>query len=81
MRRFDRIVLCVLTAGVCTIAAQKRHFALYICNPALVDDFRDRLGAVDCGKGCLRFKTIEALPLDVVEDLVKRAAQDPGWAH
>jgi len=66
---------------ICALAAQKHHFALYICKPALIDEFRQVLSGLDLGKGCIRFKRFEDLPREVIVDLLKEAAKEPGWAH
>jgi hypothetical protein len=33
--------------------------------------YRTRFGALDCGKGCLRFRNLEEVPLDVVEEMLQ----------
>lgn len=57
-------------ADLAGFAVQKRHFALYVCDAALVDGYRDRLGPVDCGKGCIRFKRLADLPLEVAGEIL-----------
>jgi uncharacterized protein YdhG (YjbR/CyaY superfamily) len=60
------------------LAAQKNHYALYITSPAQDDRLMAKLAAayesagrkLDMGKGCLRFKTLEELPLDVIGEIV-----------
>jgi hypothetical protein len=60
------------------LAAQKNNFALYITSPAQDDRLMAKLAAayesagrkLDMGKGCLRFKTLEELPLDVIGEIV-----------
>lgn len=59
--------------GVCSLAAQKHYVALYV-DPATVDRFRDRLGDLDCGRSCLRFKRVEQVPSDVVREILQAAA-------
>ena len=56
------------------LAAQKNHNSLYLMaaygNPkqaaALRDGFRQHGLKLDMGKSCVRFKTLEDLPLDVI---------------
>ena len=40
----------------------------------LVDAFRPQLGKLSVGKGCIRFKKVEEVPLDVVGALLAKAA-------
>jgi uncharacterized protein YdhG (YjbR/CyaY superfamily) len=60
------------------LAAQKNNYALYLTSVASDKVLMDRLTKaykaagkkLDMGKGCLRFKTLEELPLDVIADMV-----------
>jgi hypothetical protein len=60
------------------LAAQKNNYALYITSPTQDDRLMAKLAAayesagkkLDMGKGCLRFKTLEELPLDVIGEIV-----------
>jgi uncharacterized protein YdhG (YjbR/CyaY superfamily) len=60
------------------LASQKGHMSFYLCtlyqNPELEAWFRERMAAagkkLDMGKGCIRFKRLEDLPLDVVGEMV-----------
>jgi uncharacterized protein YdhG (YjbR/CyaY superfamily) len=60
------------------LAAQKNYYALYLTGPASDETQMKRLTAayqaagkkLDMGKGCLRFKSLEELPLDVIADMV-----------
>ena len=62
------------------LASQKGHMSFYLCtlyqNPELEAWFRERMAAagkkLDMGKGCIRFKKLEDLPLDVVGEMVGR---------
>lgn len=71
----------VTTDLVCCIAAQKRHFSIYICDPDLLDRFRAQLAGLDLGKGCIRFKRFEQLPRAALCELLQAAAAAPGWQH
>ncbi len=63
---------------VAALASQKRHCSLYLhgvyMNPGLVrrleDGFTEAGLKLDMGKSCVRFKTPEDLPLEVVRDVV-----------
>ncbi len=60
------------------LAAQKNNFALYLTCATADKPLMARLTAaykaagrkLDMGKGCLRFKSLEELPLDVIGDMV-----------
>ena len=60
------------------LAAQKNNYALYMTSASADKALMSRLAAaykaagrrLDMGKGCLRFKTLEELPLGVIGDLV-----------
>ena len=66
------------------LAAQKNNYALYLTSIASDTVLMGRLTAaykaagkkLDMGKGCLRFKTLEELPLDVLADMVASTPVD-----
>lgn len=68
------------------LAAQKRHYALYLMGVYADSDQERRLREVyaqrglrlDFGKSCLRFRRLEELPLDLIAELV---AATPPEAH
>jgi uncharacterized protein YdhG (YjbR/CyaY superfamily) len=60
---------------LCALAAQKNYFALYVMDPPVVARHRPELGKVSVGKGCIRFKKIEDLSLETVEQALKEAGQ------
>lgn len=63
-----------------SLASQKNHMSIYLCSiysdPKEVDWFvKAWTGAgrkLDMGKGCVRFKKIEDVPLDVVGEAIAR---------
>jgi uncharacterized protein YdhG (YjbR/CyaY superfamily) len=57
------------------LASQKGYMALYVCDTAVVDAHRPRLGGLSCGKGCIRFGSLDELPLEVVSAILKEAFQ------
>jgi uncharacterized protein YdhG (YjbR/CyaY superfamily) len=69
-----------LDGPFCALAAQKHYMALYCCDE-LVEKFRPQLGRLDCGKGCIRFRRIEALPLDVIAELLRAVAERRTAGH
>ena len=60
------------------LAAQKNHYALYLMcaymdavqMKALEDGFRKAGKKLDMGKSCLRFKSLDDLPLDLVGSVI-----------
>ena len=66
------------------LAAQKRHYALYLMSvyqdPAqeawLKDVFEEAGKKLDMGKSCLRFKKLEDLPLEAIGRLVAGTGPD-----
>lgn len=60
-------------------ASQKRHLALYTCSDQRIAGFRARHPEVSAGKGCLRFRDSQRLPLADLAQVVKNALA-PGRA-
>jgi uncharacterized protein YdhG (YjbR/CyaY superfamily) len=66
------------------LAAQKGNYALYLTNvfgdPALKSKltaaYKARGKKLDMGKSCLRFKTLDELPLDVIGEIVAATSVD-----
>jgi uncharacterized protein YdhG (YjbR/CyaY superfamily) len=54
-------------------ANQQRHLALYTCAGDRIAAFRARHPEVDAGKGCLRFRDSQRLPLADLAQVVRRA--------
>lgn len=60
------------------LAAQKNNYALYMTNVYADAGLRGKLEAaykaaglkLDMGKGCLRFKSLDDIPLDVIAEIV-----------
>ena len=65
-----------LNGDFCGFARQKNNLALYICcDVPLVEKFKKRLGKVNCGKSCIRFKELDDLDMMVVEELLTAVAR------
>lgn len=70
--------------GLAAIASQKNYISLYLNsvygNPETERWFRDAYRAsgkrLDMGKSCVRFRSAEDLPLDVIGEVVARANID-----
>jgi len=60
--------------GLVAFASQKRYMSLYM-EPRVVDRHRDELKHLDLGKGCIRFKSIDQLPLDLVREMLREPVQ------
>ena len=58
-------------------AAQKNYFSVYVMGRGQrLADHRQELGKLNCGKGCIRFKKLEELPLDAVREIVGDTAAE-----
>lgn len=55
------------------VASQKHYMSLYIFNAKLIKEFLPMLGNVNVGKCCIRFKKLEHLNLEAVEQLLQKA--------
>lgn len=75
--------------GLAGLASQKNHVSLYL-NSVYGDReaeawFRERWAAsgkkLDMGKSCVRFRSLEDLPLDVIGETIRRADLDSFLAH
>lgn len=54
-----------------SFAAQKRYCALYICYSEQLAQYANQLNASSIGKGCVRFKHLSQLDLDVLKKLLR----------
>jgi uncharacterized protein YdhG (YjbR/CyaY superfamily) len=61
--------------NLCALAAQKNYFALYLLDAPVVARYKPELGKVSVGKGCIRFKKVEDLSLEKVEEMLKEAGK------
>lgn len=59
---------------ICSFASQKRYMSLYI-DPATVDQHREELKGLDVGKSCIRFRSIDKLPLDTVRQMLNEVVE------
>jgi len=70
--------------AVVSLASQKNHMALYLmclyADDGLEEWFRqqyvDRGMKLDLGKSCVRFKSLDEVPLDVLADLLRRVTPE-----
>ena len=70
--------------GLAGLASQKQYMSLYLNtvygDPQLADWFRDRYAQsgkrLDMGKSCVRFRSLDDLPLDVIAETIARTPVD-----
>ena len=70
--------------GLAGLASQKQHMSLYLNtvygDPLLADWFRARYAKtgkrLDMGKSCVRFRSLDDLPLDVIGETIARVPLD-----
>jgi len=61
---------------LCAFAAQKRYFSFYVLSSGEpLAPYRDALGKLDVGKGCIRFRSLDQVPEGVLTDVVFAAAR------
>jgi uncharacterized protein YdhG (YjbR/CyaY superfamily) len=67
-------------AGTAEIAfaSQKQYISFYLMRSDVRTAFAERLAGHDMGKGCLRFRKPERIDFDLVRDLLRATAADPG---
>ena len=51
------------------VASQKHYISLYL-NSQVLETHRQELSHLNCGKGCVRFKLLEDLPVEVVKAIL-----------
>jgi uncharacterized protein YdhG (YjbR/CyaY superfamily) len=71
----QRMPYYTLNGDFCALAVRKGNFALYVCDVVLVARHKIGLGKVNCGKSCIRFKSLDDLNLDAVRELLEEAAE------
>jgi hypothetical protein len=75
--------------GYVALAAQKNYYALYLMGPymngeqgqALADAFKRAGKKMDMGKSCLRFKSLDDLPLDAIGRVIASTPPEDLIAH
>ena len=66
---------------VCALASQKQYMALYTCAPEVMDKYQKDMAHLNNGKGCIRFKKFDQLPLAAITRILKEMAKNPGFGH
>ena len=75
--------------GLAALASHKQYISLYLNSvygdPQLADWFRDRYAKsgkrLNMGKSCLRFRSLEDVPLDVIGETIARVPLDQYVEH
>lgn len=57
-------------AMLCGFSPRKQYFSLYCCETPALETHRAALSHLDVGKGCIRFKTLAALPLPAIRAIL-----------
>ena len=72
----------ILDWPIVALASQKNYMSLYICaldnGHYLAEKYKAKLGKVSVGKSCIRFKKLDDINLDVLKEVITRAAKFPG---
>lgn len=67
---------------VIALASQKNYISLYVCavdgKQYVAEKYKDKLGKVSVGRSCIRFKKIEDLNMETIEEVIKFAVKSPG---
>jgi uncharacterized protein YdhG (YjbR/CyaY superfamily) len=61
-------------AVLCAFASQKHYMSLYV-EPRNLDRHRTELQHLDLAKSCIRFKSLEQLPLELVRTILEETVQ------
>jgi uncharacterized protein YdhG (YjbR/CyaY superfamily) len=59
---------------LCQFASQKRYVSLYL-DPRIVEKYRGELEGLSLGKGCVRFRKLDQLPLETIEHMLREIAE------
>ena len=68
---------------IISLASQKNYISFYVCatdgNEYIAEKYKDRLPKASIGKSCIRFKKASDIDLNVLEEIIKKAAKSPGF--
>ena len=72
----------VIDWPIVALANQKNYVSVYVCavkdGEYIAENNAKRLGKVNVGKSCIRFKKLDDVNLDVLKEVIKAAAKNPG---
>ena len=57
---------------ITSFASRAKYISLY-CKPEVVDSYREDLGKLNVGQGCIRFRKYEQLPLETVRTIIEKS--------
>lgn len=63
-----------LNEVVCAFASQKNYMSLYM-DTGLVEQHKEALQHLNCGKSCIRFRRLDELPLETIKQILKETVQ------
>jgi len=56
---------------IVAFASQKHHMALYLCHYDLMAKFKEELSRFNCGKSCIRFKSLKEKDIDLFSKILE----------
>ena len=59
---------------LCAFASQKHYMSLYM-DTDIVDKHTEELAHLDLGKSCIRFRSLDQLPLDTIRLMLEETVQ------
>jgi hypothetical protein len=59
-------------------ASQKDYIALYILRTDVLDMYRDRFPTSSIGKGCIRYRKVEAINYAIIQEMLVRTSETTG---
>jgi hypothetical protein len=59
-------------------ASQKRYISLYVMRGDVLDAYRGQLAGLDVGKGCIRYRSPDAIDFSVVHSMLAAVAASRG---
>ena len=72
----------ILDWPIIALASQKNYVSLYVCalenGKYIAEKYKDKLGKVDVGKSCIRFKKLDDLNLKTLKKIILVAEKSPG---
>lgn len=63
--------------GWIAIVNQKQYVSLYTCGSHHIEEFKRKCPTINTGKGCIRFKDNDRLPLSAIQSVIRHAIEYP----
>lgn len=63
--------------GWVALANQKHHISLYTCGEHHITAFREKHPSISTGKGCIRFRDKDELPVTALQQVIRHAMRQP----